>query len=289
MVKVKEKRANKPAKLGVRCGMGCFACFRGGLAGAKSLHSRRESMARGEWPCPLRSSRLDFVDREDYSPPRVTLSKESKSMKDTPGIILSLTIGCYWGCVLVLSFKKRLVEGQTAGLLPHNLVELLMWPFWILVILTWNLLPWIALRSHQRGLGIPDFVHAVPVLAGLRFFAGGCAIACFILTVCCWLRMGRSWSMAIIPAQTAPLVTTGIYAFVRHPIYSLSMILMISSLIVIPTFPMSAIALFHMIFLTIKVQSEEKYLRAVHGSIYVDYCKSTGRFFPRLAQRRIFP
>lgn len=210
-------------------------------------------------------------------------------MKDVPGTMLAMTIGCYWGCVLVLALKKRLAEGQKAGLLPRHLVERMIWPWWVLVILTWNLLPWIALRSHHRGLGIPEWVHAVPVLAELRLLAAGCALACFLLTLVCWLRMGRSWSMAVIPTQTTPLVTTGIYALVRHPIYSLSMFLMISSLVVVPTLPMSVIAVSHLIFLMIKVRNEEKFLRAVHGPLYVDYCRSTGRFLPRLTAIRPTP
>lgn len=95
--------------------------------------------------------------------------------------------------------------------------------------------------------------------------------------------------MAVIPTQTTPLVTTGIYALVRHPIYSLSMFLMISSLVVVPTLPMSVIAVSHLIFLMIKVRNEEKFLRAVHGPLYVDYCRSTGRFLPRLTAIRPTP
>jgi protein-S-isoprenylcysteine O-methyltransferase Ste14 len=72
------------------------------------------------------------------------------------------------------------------------------------------------------------------------------------------------------------------YAWVRHPIYTLSMILMVCSFLVVPTLPMGVTMAAHLFLLTLKVRSEEESLIALHGQVYVSYCQRTGRFLPRL-------
>ena len=94
--------------------------------------------------------------------------------------------------------------------------------------------------------------------------------------------MGRSWSLAVVPGRRTALVQTGIYSWIRHPIYGLSMGLMICSFAVLPTLPMTVVAMIHVSVLVLKARSEEESLVALHGQTYVDYSRRTGRFFPRL-------
>jgi protein-S-isoprenylcysteine O-methyltransferase Ste14 len=205
-----------------------------------------------------------------------------KMMKDPAGTVLALTVNAYWACVLILAVVRRVRLRQGAGLLPRKLNERLMWPLWVPVILAWNVLPWLALRSHRPPWSLPEFVLTVPAVHLLRPAAAGCAVACFLVTLHCWVKMGRSWSLAVVPGRDSELIRTGIFALVRHPIYGLSMVLMIGSAVVIPTLPMAAIALIHVAVLTLKARSEEDSLQAAHGEAYFDYSRQTGRFFPRL-------
>jgi protein-S-isoprenylcysteine O-methyltransferase Ste14 len=207
-------------------------------------------------------------------------------MKDLPGSVLALTIVGYWTCVLVLAFMRHLRHHQAVGLLPRKRNERLMWPLWVPAILAWNVLPWLALRSHRANWGLPEFARAVPLFQELRALAAGCALLCFLLTLSCWVKMGRDWSIAVVPNQSSSLVQTGIYGLVRHPIYGLSMALMACSVAVLPTLWMLGVAAVHVALLVQKARSEEESLRAVHGQVYCDYCRRTGRFFPRLGGTR---
>jgi protein-S-isoprenylcysteine O-methyltransferase Ste14 len=92
--------------------------------------------------------------------------------------------------------------------------------------------------------------------------------------------------MAVVPGEKTELVQTGPYALVRHPIYALSMALMLCSALVIPTLPMIAVAMVHVLFMALKARSEEQSLLDAHGESYADYCRRTGRFFPRLTAAR---
>ncbi len=85
------------------------------------------------------------------------------------------------------------------------------------------------------------------------------------------------------PNSRASLVESGIYAHVRHPIYSsvlagaLGVALAHGHIVVI------GIALFMIVFFTFKSRYEESLLRAAYPQ-YAEYMTRTGRFLP-LIQR----
>jgi protein-S-isoprenylcysteine O-methyltransferase Ste14 len=207
-------------------------------------------------------------------------------MKDLPGQVLALTVASYWTSVVMLAWLRRLRHRQRVGLLPAKPKERWMWTIWVPVILLWNVLPWVALSSYRAPWYLPAFVQAAPAFLGLRIGAAAGALACFLLTLHCWFKMGRSWSLAVVPQRTNTLVQSGMYGFVRHPIYALSMALMLCSLVVVPTLPMLTVAALHVTLLFLKTRSEEESLFAVHGQAYLDYTRRTGRFFPTLISLR---
>jgi protein-S-isoprenylcysteine O-methyltransferase Ste14 len=201
---------------------------------------------------------------------------------DLPSAILSAALSAYWSGVGIMAVVNRWRYGRPAGLWPNNRIERILWPVWVPVVVLWNVLPWLALcRGHAwLGLAEPDRV-SVDLIAP-RLLAALLGFGCFAATVACWVRLGRNWSVAVIPGQKAELVRNGPYAIVRHPIYALSIGLMLCSVVVVPTLAMLALALLHLPFMRIKARSEERFLRTIHGKPYSDYCRRTGRFFPRL-------
>jgi protein-S-isoprenylcysteine O-methyltransferase Ste14 len=88
--------------------------------------------------------------------------------------------------------------------------------------------------------------------------------------------------MAVIPEQDdAQLVTTGMYRWARHPIYSLSILLMFATVLALPTAPMVFVASVHFLVMQRKARNEERHLHARFGSSYTRYCATVGRFWPR--------
>ena len=61
------------------------------------------------------------------------------------------------------------------------------------------------------------------------------------------------------------------------------MLLMVCSALIVPTWPMIAIAAAHLTLMNFKALNEERHLTAVHGEGYSQYVARTGRFFPRLS------
>jgi protein-S-isoprenylcysteine O-methyltransferase Ste14 len=159
-----------------------------------------------------------------------------------------------------------------------------MWLVWVPLVAAWMTLPILALRSDSRVFALPAFALAPPY-AGLRWVAALGALGCLLATWRVWRAMGANWSMAVTAERNRELLTEGPFARVRHPIYSLSLLLMLCSLAVVPTLPMLVVAVVHAILMILKARNEERFLLGLHGEAYARYCARTGRFVPRAASR----
>jgi protein-S-isoprenylcysteine O-methyltransferase Ste14 len=206
-------------------------------------------------------------------------------MKDLPSISLAATVWVYWSCVGVMSVRVRRRTRKLSGIVPSQRVEQWMWVVWVPLVLAWMTLPYLAATHVAAPWGLPDFAREGPMPAWRRA-AAGLGLACLLLSIECWRRMGKNWRMSITPDQKTELVTTGLYRHVRHPIYALSMLLMLCTLVVVPTPPVAAMAVIHIVLMVVKAGNEERFLTGMHGEPYRRYLAQTGRFVPRLRARR---
>lgn len=205
-------------------------------------------------------------------------------MKDLPAAVLTATIWAYWLCVGVMIVRVRRKTRKQPGVIPRQRLERLMWLVWVPLVAAWVSLPYLAATRSVPPWAVPDFARN-PSLTASRWAAAAIAIACLGLSIECWVRMGSRWRMAVVPGERTELVTSGLYAWIRHPIYTFSITLMLASAIIVPTAPMLVVAAIHVSLMVIKARNEEAFLRGVHGEAYARYCAQTGRFFPRLIGR----
>ena len=162
-----------------------------------------------------------------------------------------------------------------------------MWVIWIPLVIAWIVLPYLAVTRMHPAPAVPKAAWMHSAYEALRWLAAICGITCFILTVRCWHRMGKNWRMDVSTERRTELLTDGLYAWVRHPIYSLSMLLMICTAVIVATPAMVIVALMHIALMNLKARNEERFLRHSLGRAYADYCGRTGRFFPlRVPPRR---
>jgi protein-S-isoprenylcysteine O-methyltransferase Ste14 len=96
--------------------------------------------------------------------------------------------------------------------------------------------------------------------------------------------MGKSWRMGIDPNEKTQLVFTGPFAYVRHPIYGLSQLLMLMTILIVPSPAMLLVGVLHILFMQWEVRREDRYLCSVHGDAYAAYQRKVGRFFPKSLQ-----
>jgi len=205
-------------------------------------------------------------------------------MKDLPCIALAATVWAYWVCVGAMIVRTRRRTRKLSGIVPLQRMEQFMWTIWVPLVAAWMVLPYVAASSASPLLGLPDFARQVPFTT-LRWAAVALGFVCLGLSIDCWLRMGKNWRMAVTPDQQTDLVTTGLFARVRHPIYALSILLMLCTVVVAPTVPVVLMAVIHITLMIVKARNEERFLSERHGDSYRRYLQRTGRFMPRLYAR----
>ena len=150
--------------------------------------------------------------------------------------------------------------------MKHRLIDLL------LVTLQFSAL--IAIFLHP-SIGNITYVQLVNVF-GLILFVGGAIIG--LLGV-----VGLRHSLSIFPTPTkkAELVSSGIYKFVRHPMYTGLILIALS--FIICRLSLLGVALFiGLISILIIKSSYEERMLARRFTEYNTYRNATGRFFPKL-------
>jgi protein-S-isoprenylcysteine O-methyltransferase Ste14 len=195
-----------------------------------------------------------------------------------PALLIGLIMALYWARVLRLAWKQKRRTGHAANLFPPETLGRLLRIIWFPTIALWIALPIIA-GSLKRVSPAPF----QPLYQNIWISWIGLAIAmlAFIATWICWKKMGTSWRMGIDPNDKTQLVVTGPYARLRHPIYALSSLLMICTMLILPSPAMLAVGAVHLSLLQWEARREERYLITLHGPSYVHYSARTGRFLPK--------
>jgi protein-S-isoprenylcysteine O-methyltransferase Ste14 len=111
---------------------------------------------------------------------------------------------------------------------------------------------------------------------GVLFCFAGAAIAIWARAI-----LGQNWSARVSLKVGHQLIRSGIYAYVRHPIYTGFLMMVIGTAIVqgelrgLLAIPVVTIGL------TLKAKQEEELLRAEFGESYSQYCRTSGFLLPR--------
>ena len=204
-------------------------------------------------------------------------------MDDVPSTLAMYSVWVYWLGVLVMTVRVRLQGAASAVMVPKQPLERLMWIVWVPVIAAWIVSPWASIhRSTSPSWRLPDAAMVDTSLYALRWVAAGLTVACLAATIFCWRWMGRNWRVAVDADQANELIVTGPFSRVRHPIYTLSMVMMIATLAAVPIWPLLAASLLHIALMHFKALNEERAMLLMHGEVYAGYRERTGRFLPRI-------
>jgi len=200
-----------------------------------------------------------------------------------PALIIALLVLFYWGRVLYMVFQTRR-HGGRANLVPPEPLGRLLRIVWIPTVTLWIGIPmataFVPHPEHHWPLALRLWTMPWLAWAGVVI-----ALAAYVATRLCWRRMGSAWRMGIDPHERPPLIVTGAFAYVRHPIYALSSLLMLCSMVAVCSPTMIGVGLVHILLLQWEARREERYLLASHGQEYREYMARTRRFWP--GRRRV--
>jgi protein-S-isoprenylcysteine O-methyltransferase Ste14 len=198
-----------------------------------------------------------------------------------PLFIIGLAIAFYWLRVVQKALRAKRRSGRAANFIPREQTGRWNRWLWMPVVLVWIVHPFYSALVTPRFAWLAPFAIALP----LRWLAAGVVVLGVILTTFCWKRMGKSWRMGIDPSEKTALVVTGPYAWVRHPIYALSGLMMLATMAALPSPLMLACGVIHLALLAWEARREERHLAQLHGEGYVRYCLTVGRFVPSIFHR----
>jgi protein-S-isoprenylcysteine O-methyltransferase Ste14 len=97
--------------------------------------------------------------------------------------------------------------------------------------------------------------------------------------------MGDSWRIGVDADETTTLVRSGVFGWVRNPIFTAMFVFGFGLTLITPN--VVAVVGFILLVATIEAQVrvvEEPYLLATHGEAYRDYLATVGRFVPGIGR-----
>ena len=126
------------------------------------------------------------------------------------------------------------------------------------------------------------FLNRRILLHGVVCFWCGAVVTVAGLLFGVWARrqLGRNWSREVTVMQDHRLITTGPYAFVRHPIYTGLLLALFGSAIAVDRGRGFLAVVLVFLALWRKLRLEEQWMRAQFGQAYADYSRRVAALVP---------
>ena len=101
------------------------------------------------------------------------------------------------------------------------------------------------------------------------------------------LSMGSSWRVGVDESERTALVTDGIFARVRNPIFAFIGLSLLGLVLLVPNVLSLLACALTFVGIELQVRAvEEPYLMRTHGEAYARYASSVGRFVPAFGRLR---
>jgi protein-S-isoprenylcysteine O-methyltransferase Ste14 len=126
-----------------------------------------------------------------------------------------------------------------------------------------------------------------PPLPGLAWVGLITTVLGFLGVLAAQTGMDASWRIGVDATERTKLVTTGVFAVVRNPIFTAMLAALAGLALMVPTLVTAAALL--CLFLAVELQVrvvEEPYLFRTHPESYASYAAAVGRFLPGVGRVR---
>ena len=147
---------------------------------------------------------------------------------------------------------------------------------WMFVAIQGILLGALILLPGRDDWATPSWLRIIGFILILSGLAIGVVAA---------LRLGQSLTPTPVPTSNGQLTTSGVYRYVRHPIYAGVLAIVVGLTIRSGSWISLAVAVGTLAFFTAKAKGEEARLAERYDD-YSDYAERTPRFVPRPWRKR---
>lgn len=135
-------------------------------------------------------------------------------------------------------------------------------------------------RLYQHLGVIPNLRSGVVSTIGYFMFALSILLG--------WLfsaQLRESWRVGVHESQKTKLIQKGIYKYMRNPYFLSYLVMFIGLFLVRPSAVMLVLIVINSAVFHWLVLKEETHLLSLHGILYAQYKKATGRYIPRLIKK----
>lgn len=146
------------------------------------------------------------------------------------------------------------------------------------------------LAAYAVGLGMLPAVYVTtnqPAFAGYQFQPALAWLGCGVFALALYLfhrshrDLGRNWAATLVVREQHALVTTGIYRWLRHPMYSSFLLAAVAQALLLPNWIAGPAGLVGFgIFYFGRVRREENMMIETFGDDYRRYMANTSRIIP---------
>ena len=195
-------------------------------------------------------------------------------------IVLPIALGVFLGFLIVLPLvRQRIRVGRWAVVVRNRDPGIENFVRWWTVLLLVGIAAWSVLVATMspETLGIWNG----PEL--LRWIGVGSLALGFLIVAIGQAQMGSSWRIGIDDEPT-DLVTTGLYRWVRHPIYSGILAMFIGVAVLTPSAWTATGLAFGFVMIGLQSRLEEDHVQSQHRETFAAWASQTGRFFPGLGR-----
>jgi protein-S-isoprenylcysteine O-methyltransferase Ste14 len=190
-------------------------------------------------------------------------------MWQAKAIVAVMTL--YTVAVVAVARGARRQTGRSPWGRPGAFEAVIM-AVWSADFVVWWLVPVLMLTGTGGEWIRPVWVSGPASAIGLVLATIACGISW-----AAWRRLGAAWKWGTDPRATR-LVTDGIYAWMRHPIYTAQALLLVGSVLMLPTRAYFVMSVVHLACLYGKARLENARLSASHGDAYASYaCRRSYR------------
>lgn len=162
----------------------------------------------------------------------------------------------------------------------RQIVEMLF-PIWLVLLI---------IEVLRASLDLP--LRILPAIFDLsliiwlpaQVFGVALSVVGYGLFIAALLSFGDSWRVGVDEQKAGALVTGGIFAISRNPIFVFMNLYMIGSFLINGTLIFLLFAIGLIAALHYQILQEEKFLLKMHGNTYQAYLNRTARYLPLLRQ-----
>lgn len=187
-----------------------------------------------------------------------------------PGYLAALTM-----VLLVGMVAARVVLLARAGIRAFHFGRLDKTDFLIPPLALFYIYTIFAAAFHLPGLGTQRLFQS----AALAWAGAALCLAGAVILLLSLISFGRSFRVGIDVEHPDQLVTGGLFAHSRNPIYVAFGLVLLGQFLVFPNWIPLAYLLAGLWLLHRQVLREEAFLQRHYGQAYTDYCRRVRRYF----------